>query len=158
MGFYYQTDGGLSQLTLGGAKVTESTSVTEPGKMAADARQLNAAIEGTLANLVEKQREISEMSISRPVSDNILANYSIGYCLGRMAIINVDVYLEDISPYTTYLMLSVDKKPINTCTQTINTGGSAFDVSLDTNGDLKMGSAAASGAFSFRTIFVYFTN
>lgn len=44
-------------MTRGGVKVTESTSVTEPGRAAADARQLNAALPGTLAHNAAKNLE-----------------------------------------------------------------------------------------------------
>lgn len=143
----------------GMVRLTDASNITNTIGKALAATEKNPALEGTLANQIEKQQEVSEISISRSASDNIQADYSTGHSQGKMVVLNLDIYLRDIKPYTTYILLTVDqKKPIGVCRQTINVSGSAFDIGMDTNGTLTMGSAAASGDFSFRSIFTYFTN
>lgn len=120
-------------------RVTDSESVTVPG-WAADARQLNASISGTMAEKLQKAvQDITARYITAALySDYVWSDYGLWYAVNGFAFILPNMFLKNIQPGVDTAVARLDFVPPNETggMRGVTDKGTLFNAYVTRDGDL----------------------
>ena len=145
----------------GMTKISDSSDVTEVTGFSLPSREKNPTLEGTMANKMERIKEsisVRNIVFSNINTEHLEGNYSNGYKIGSIAIVNIDVYFKDILQSQKFKLLDIDCSPDKTTfSRGIGTNNKYCDFELDDSGTIFVVTGLNNGNFNIRSQIVFKT-